>query len=434
MRMRGRARNGGRRMLAFGSGGDPVPPSSPVPDVWLKPENYTAGTWTDVGTLGFSPVQADGPTQPTLLADSGFKGRPGVQFSATQNLVGAGDLAQSRAKGTLICAFRLDGQSSGGIFSTTQEQLGIINGSSGGFLAALNVAASEYGAFTINSLTGGQLVTLIYDGTLSSNANRLKLFRNLVQETLSFTGTIPATTFAGGTGIYLGRQAAGGGTAQVQVANIFFRDVALTTPQRVAWETYVAALYFTKTTSGLVASGDSITLGSLSQTANPWPLRVKTAMGWTGYQNSAQNGQSAATMYGSRISLLLQYRDDWYTHQVAMIMGGSNDLVAGTAVATIEGYLSGWVTAAKADRFPALVHTILPSVNFDATMETNRQTINAWIVAGSSGADFVVDGAADARLSNFADLTYYEDGTHPTNAGQQVLADLTVAQLRAGGY
>jgi hypothetical protein len=37
-------------------------------------------------------------------------------------------------------------------------------------------------------------VVVVYDGTKSDNANRLKLYINGVQKTLSFTGTIPAVT------------------------------------------------------------------------------------------------------------------------------------------------------------------------------------------------------------------------------------------------
>lgn len=53
---------------------------------------------------------------------------------------------------------------------------------------------------TFGLTTDANLVTgtwyhlvLIYDGTLSGNANRLKLYINGVQKTLSFTGTIPAS-------------------------------------------------------------------------------------------------------------------------------------------------------------------------------------------------------------------------------------------------
>lgn len=44
------------------------------------------------------------------------------------------------------------------------------------------------------SSSGVKVTTYVFDGTLSGNANRLKVYENGVQLSLTFTGTIPATT------------------------------------------------------------------------------------------------------------------------------------------------------------------------------------------------------------------------------------------------
>lgn len=43
-------------------------------------------------------------------------------------------------------------------------------------------------------LGAATLVSVVFDGSLTGNANRLKLYLNGVQQTLSFSGTVPTTT------------------------------------------------------------------------------------------------------------------------------------------------------------------------------------------------------------------------------------------------
>jgi len=52
-------------------------------------------------------------------------------------------------------------------------------------------SGSNYGQLTYSS-TAWVIVELVYDGTQTGNANRLKLFINGTQQTLTFSGTIPA--------------------------------------------------------------------------------------------------------------------------------------------------------------------------------------------------------------------------------------------------
>lgn len=58
---------------------------------------------------------------------------------------------------------------------------------------------------------------------------------------------------------------------------------------------------------------------------------------------------------------------------------------------------------------------------------------NLLVVADASNAfDYVVDLAGDSRLSDATNTTYYQgDGTHLTNAGAQVVADLIAPSLDA---
>lgn len=51
---------------------------------------------------------------------------------------------------------------------------------------------SQYG--DAGTYASAKVFIMVYDGTLSGNSNRLKIFVNGVQQTLSFAGTIPATS------------------------------------------------------------------------------------------------------------------------------------------------------------------------------------------------------------------------------------------------
>lgn len=57
---------------------------------------------------------------------------------------------------------------------------------------------TSYGGVAAPISTGIMHVVLVFDGALTGNENRLKGYINGVQQTLSFTGTIPAATAGGG--------------------------------------------------------------------------------------------------------------------------------------------------------------------------------------------------------------------------------------------
>lgn len=58
------------------------------------------------------------------------------------------------------------------------------------------VSTGNYGQVAFTDSTKGHILTQVFDGSQSGNANRLKIYLDGVQQTLSFTGTIPATTGA----------------------------------------------------------------------------------------------------------------------------------------------------------------------------------------------------------------------------------------------
>jgi len=428
-----------------GGAGQATPPSSPAPDVWLKADNYSAGTgvWTDAGTLGFSPSQTPGATAPTAVADSGFKGRPCVRYSDTQNLTGSSmPLANSRAKGTLMIAFRSRDTSpaGGSVFSTTQDQIAWLSDGR----ASLNSADGDYGRLSAGatagmlSLSGGQLATAVYDGTQASNALKLRVWRNLVEETLTYTAgfvadaALPATTFAGGSGVFLGREAGGSGWPQDAMEILFWRAAALTAGERQAWENYLAAKYFTKATKYLVVSGDSNGVGSPNNTANPWPLRVQTALGWSGLTNSSTVGYKLSQ--GSA-SPQFTVRDDWHAAQPYVVALGTNDLAVDHAdLATLQGLFNALKTKLTAARYPIFAFTIpAAGSNITGADETTRAAYNAWL-AVQTGITVIDVAAALGDPTGAGDANFEGDDLHMTDAGHEVVKTAVLAAFAAAGY
>jgi lysophospholipase L1-like esterase len=67
-----------------------------------------------------------------------------------------------------------------------------------------------------------------------------------------------------------------------------------------------------------------------------------------------------------------------------------------------------------------------PAATVTGAADTVRSTVNTWLRANyATFADGLVDLAADSRLTNTADTTYYVvDGVHYNAAGNAVWAEL----------
>ena len=118
---------------------------------------------------------------------------------------------------------------------------------------------------------------------------------------------------------------------------------------------------------------------------------------------------------------------------ILCLCGGTSDLQAPESNdgPTVYSDMSAYANGCRTAGFDYIIATtITPSTVFLTSEETARQAANTAII-GNSGAPFnaVVDFAADSRLSNPADTTYYTDGLHWTIAGAQVAADLMAPAL-----
>jgi lysophospholipase L1-like esterase len=180
----------------------------------------------------------------------------------------------------------------------------------------------------------------------------------------------------------------------------------------------------------LVCDGDSITYGQGNSANKSWPAQCLTQLGRDILvQNAAIAGSNVSSTLDTGIKASAVD-----TLSIATVLSGTNAINSGTSAATVYSTIQSWCADARAKGYDKiLVFTILPRSGFDATKETVRTTVNQSIRDGFANAtldcDAVADIGADSTLSNPANTTYYQDGTHPTDAGQAVIAGYAATKI-----
>lgn len=182
----------------------------------------------------------------------------------------------------------------------------------------------------------------------------------------------------------------------------------------------------------VVGDGNSIMAGWAAGT-NPVTL-VTTELGWPGIHgtNVAVSGQTTQQML-DRALLVVEpnVHDDQDT--VVLALEVTNDLYFGASPRDAVDRLWEYCVTVRAygPRVRVFAYTVLPRGNGDPTFEgrrlqANRHLRTEWVTY----CDGLVDIAADPRLSDADDTTYFVDGVHPTALGTEALASLTASAMR----
>ena len=201
----------------------------------------------------------------------------------------------------------------------------------------------------------------------------------------------------------------------------------------------------------VITCGDSITAGVGAVTPPlSWPSLLHDAWhGTVDVVNLAVSGQGVGTFGGSATSSMidgdpialadpaLALGDP--SQQVVVCAGGSNDLALGRTLQQTKDSLVAYVAARQAEGRRVVVCTVLDRQDRgggQAAFDTARQALNAWIVAGGTGADAVVDLRTVPELSDVGaalDATYFraDDTTHPTVLGTSLIAPAVRSVLEA---
>lgn len=123
-----------------------------------------------------------------------------------------------------------------------------LNPTAGEMRANILTAADDTGTYGIGTIPANdteKMITVIYDGSLTGNANRLKIRMNGVALTLTFAGTIPATIADSAADLCLGCLLATGefGNFNGDTAAAVFVGRAITTQEAQDLEAFWTARY-----------------------------------------------------------------------------------------------------------------------------------------------------------------------------------------------
>lgn len=184
----------------------------------------------------------------------------------------------------------------------------------------------------------------------------------------------------------------------------------------------------------LVADGDSMTDGVGSALNQNYTKKGENLL--NGPVQLFNFGQS-----GSYISLMLAHYPDrvpLYNPKapinIITLMAGTNDIGMGTSAADLQASVFAYGNLARATGFKFLTSTIFPRQSFTAAQELVRQRYNAWVSANwQTYADGLMDFNADPVMggaqSAASNTTYFVDGTHPTPAGYDHVAQIWAAAI-----
>lgn len=182
----------------------------------------------------------------------------------------------------------------------------------------------------------------------------------------------------------------------------------------------------------LACDGDSLTQGQSVATSYPYQLADLLGRSAHDYCNYGVSGQTAVQC-AADASYTIDPLATSFTDAICLAWMGTNDISGGASQAATYNAIVAYCQARQAAGYAVVVMTILPRAGFDAGKEAIRVAVNAAIVTNyATFADGLVNVAADTRLDDFTDTTYFlGDQTHLTAAGYAVVAELAAVVVGA---
>lgn len=252
------------------------------------------------------------------------------------------------------------------------------------------------------------------------------------------TVTMPSATPAG---VVFGSAYTPGFGANCRMYQMIICDRAFTAGERASLKTWMHAsrLLSTKPATLIVCDGNSITLGFGVGASDAYPAKLGTSLG-NAYAvvNYGVTSQTTANMSSDAATQIDSTLPAYSTSGVLIAWEATNDIYSGADLATCQSrwntYFSARASAGWASGGSKLVAmTCIARGNFpdQPGMSAILNSWNTWLRANyTMYATHLVDLAADARLSDFNDTTYYQaDKCHLTSAGNAVVAGLIEAAL-----
>lgn len=197
-------------------------------------------------------------------------------------------------------------------------------------------------------------------------------------------------------------------------------------------------------TNVIAFDGDSQTWGTgIAAEGTDYPAQCIATLGNTyQYINNGVTGQQlgsggANTINGDAPTYVDPAVSSGFTgKKICVLWGGSNDIDAGVAAATVQGYIESYVSARKAAGFThVVVLTMLDRAAFTAGERTAKNTCNGTIRSRAATVGYTVaDVAADGRIGDdgdYSDTTYFNaDQVHLNGTGYGVVAGIVATAIQ----
>jgi len=148
-----------------------------------------------------------------------------------------------------------------------------------------------------------------------------------------------------------------------------------------------------------------------------WPTQLFAKSNWSGrgaVVNTATSSETLATISARWANVEGKLKPAVGAAGYAFIMGGINDLNAGTSAVNIEGYLTTIWADARSDGRKVVAFTVPAVPSIVGAPATQLALLNAWILAQSDKWDYCID------ISDLSGSTW--DNTHQTKAGNGTIA------------
>lgn len=176
------------------------------------------------------------------------------------------------------------------------------------------------------------------------------------------------------------------------------------------------------TTSGVVFEGDSITAGQGVTQSIPTRFSNLTQLP---VQNRGTAGDGLSNMNTNYATDDAPYYNAATTNTF-VILGGTNDIQGGATDAQVATSMQGICVKARATGFRIGVCTITSrnDAPWTGPMEAYRVAFNTWLRANyATFADVLIDYDAIPETQSPSNTTYFQDGLHPTDALDAIMAE-----------
>ena len=177
-------------------------------------------------------------------------------------------------------------------------------------------------------------------------------------------------------------------------------------------------------TSPIACLGDSITKGISGGGGMPYPHKLESTLSalYPGVYQVGNYGVGGATIANMQTTYNSSIKNKGFVR--LLLMGGVNDLVAGTTAAVIWATMDAIITDALAAGIIVCVSTVLPFKGYDSNASHNaeRATLNSSIMGRATILKYDGYTDADDGTGTMKAAWGSPDGLHPGQAGNDFMA------------